>query len=248
MTGRRTDRTLAVPVVAASLGGPRPVGGAAVDVVPVGGDRLTRLTLPGTGPGGGSTREPWWRERLRCPGDDPRGPAGAVAGAPTQRGRPRALRDLYRGYADFYGAQQFETTAQVVWAWVRDPDHEVEALLVEDEHGRVAGLAHYRPFARPLAAATGCYLDDLFVEPSARGSGAADALLAELRGIATARGWSVVRWINAVDPGFTAIDLVPISSQVQSVDQGAAVIVRMAGTGPDGPTATSTGNDGPLGW
>ena len=118
---------------------------------------------------------------------------------PPGEGDHARWRDLYRGYADFYGAQQFETTAQVVWAWVRDPDHEVEALLVEDEHGRVAGLAHYRPFARPLAAATGCYLDDLFVEPSARGSGAADALLAELRGIATARGWSVVRWITAED-------------------------------------------------
>ena len=64
---------------------------------------------------------------------------------------------------------------------------------------RMGGIAHFRPFARPLAASTGCYLDDLFVDPQARGSGAVDALLTELRRVALARGWSVVRWITADD-------------------------------------------------
>ena len=63
----------------------------------------------------------------------------------------------------------------------------------------LVGLAHYRPFARPLAATVGGYLDDLYVAPEARGSGAADALLARLREIAADRGWSVVRWITADD-------------------------------------------------
>lgn len=38
-----------------------------------------------------------------------------------------------------------------------------------------------------------------FVEPAARGSGAAQALLGALRGEARLRGWSVVRWITAED-------------------------------------------------
>lgn len=65
--------------------------------------------------------------------------------------------------------------------------------------GRLLGLAHYRPFARPLSATTGCFLDDLFVAPEHRGSGAADLLLGALRGLAAERGWSVVRWITADD-------------------------------------------------
>ena len=58
------------------------------------------------------------------------------------------------------------------------------------------GLAHYRPFARPLHGSVGCYLDDLFVDPHARGTGAVDVLLAELARIAGRNGWDVVRWIT----------------------------------------------------
>lgn len=65
--------------------------------------------------------------------------------------------------------------------------------------GRLLGLAHYRPFARPLSATVGCFLDDLFVAPQHRGSGAADLLLGALRALAAERGWSVVRWITADD-------------------------------------------------
>ena len=117
---------------------------------------------------------------------------------PTAADRDR-WRALYRGYADFYRVEQTEAAAAQVWEWINDPDHEVRCLLVEDEAGRVAGLAHYRPFARPLSATTGCFLDDLFVDPADRGGGAADALLAELRRLATENGWSVVRWITADD-------------------------------------------------
>lgn len=117
---------------------------------------------------------------------------------PDESDYPR-WRELYQGYADFYGVDQPEAAARQVWSWIHDVDHEVQALLVSDAGGRVVGLAHYRPFARPLAASTGCHLDDLFVEPAARGTGAADALLAELRRVAASRGWTVVRWITADD-------------------------------------------------
>ncbi|MEW2414488.1 GNAT family N-acetyltransferase [Streptomyces sp. NPDC046866] len=108
-------------------------------------------------------------------------------------------RALYRGYADFYRVEQTDEAADRVWSWVRDPEHEVDALVAEDTEGRLVGLAHYRPFARPLSATVGCFLDDLFVAPESRGSGAADLLLAGLREIAAERGWSVVRWITADD-------------------------------------------------
>lgn len=108
-------------------------------------------------------------------------------------------RALYQGYADFYGVEQTEEMSQRVWSWLNDQRHELEALVAEDGHGRVIGLAHFRPFARPLSATTGGFLDDLFVDPAYRGSGAADALLSALRAIAAERDWSVVRWITAED-------------------------------------------------
>ena len=53
--------------------------------------------------------------------------------------------------------------------------------------------------------------------------------------------------INAVEPGFTATDL-NANTGVQTVEQGAEVIVAMARLGADGPTGTYTDVSGPLPW
>ena len=68
-----------------------------------------------------------------------------------------------------------------------------------EQDGTLIGLAHYRVFARPLSASTGGFLDDLFVDPAARGSGAAEALLQALAAEGRNRGWTVIRWITAED-------------------------------------------------
>jgi GNAT superfamily N-acetyltransferase len=117
----------------------------------------------------------------------------------AQAGDLAAWRMLYRGYADFYQVRQTDEMAERVWGWILDPDHEVNALVAEDESGRLVGFAHHRTFADPLEAVTGCFLDDLFVAPEARGRGVAGAILAELRRRARVNGWSVVRWITASD-------------------------------------------------
>jgi GNAT superfamily N-acetyltransferase len=85
-----------------------------------------------------------------------------------------------------------------VWDWINDPTNEVNAFVADDD-GTLVGIAHYRAFMRPLAAATGLFLDDLFVSPTARGTGAAAALIEAVRGQAEAQGHSVVRWITAAD-------------------------------------------------
>jgi NAD(P)-dependent dehydrogenase (short-subunit alcohol dehydrogenase family) len=53
--------------------------------------------------------------------------------------------------------------------------------------------------------------------------------------------------INAVEPGFTKTDLNG-NTGVQSVAEGAEVIVRAALLGPDGPTGTYFDRSGPLPW
>jgi len=106
---------------------------------------------------------------------------------------------LYEGYAAFYKVAQTPEMRATVWSWLMDPAKEVEGLVAVDAQGRLVGLAHFRPFARPLSASTGGFLDDLFVAPRARGLGAADALIAAIRAEGAARGWSVIRWITAED-------------------------------------------------
>jgi len=103
---------------------------------------------------------------------------------------------LHRGYLDFYESTRPEKVSAVVWSWLQDPGHELEALLVRPVPGAdPVGLAHYRPFARPLHGSTACFLDDLFVAPQARGAGAVDTLLAALQQRCRKRGWSHVRWV-----------------------------------------------------
>jgi len=62
-----------------------------------------------------------------------------------------------------------------------------------------------------------------------------------------AKTWPGIKF-NAVEPGFTATDLTPMSGAGQPVEAGAEVIVRMATIGPDGPTGTFQEGDTELAW
>jgi len=107
-----------------------------------------------------------------------------------------AWEQLYSGYAAFYNVTQTAEMRARVWSWLIDPAHEVNGLVAQTDQGLI-GLAHYRPFARPLSASTGGFLDDLFVAPDARGTGAGRALIAALADISREKGWTVLRWITA---------------------------------------------------
>lgn len=106
---------------------------------------------------------------------------------------------LYAGYAAFYKVEQTAEMRERVFGWLMDDGHGSEGLVAVDEAGKVVGLTHYRPFVSCLSAVTNCFLDDLYVDPAARGSGAAQALIAGVQSVAHARGWAKVRWITADD-------------------------------------------------
>jgi ribosomal protein S18 acetylase RimI-like enzyme len=104
---------------------------------------------------------------------------------------------LHRGYLDFYESSRPEEVSAVVWTWLTDPGHELEAVVARPRIGAdPVGIAHFRPFVRPLQGSTACFLDDLFVAPEHRGTGVVDALLAALQTRSRERGWSPVRWVT----------------------------------------------------
>jgi GNAT superfamily N-acetyltransferase len=104
---------------------------------------------------------------------------------------------LYAAYAEFYKVTQTPDMRNRVWTWLNDPAHETKGFVAETDDGKLIGLTHYRPFARPLSATTGGFLDDLFVTPEARGSGAARLLIEAVAKEGQKRGWSIIRWITA---------------------------------------------------
>ena len=117
-----------------------------------------------------------------------------VAGADRE-----AWDRLYAGYAEFYKVEQTSAMRDTVWSWLMDEHKEVHGLVSVDAAGKLTGLTHFRPYARPLSATTGGFLDDLFVDPQARGSGAAEALIRAVKAEGRMRGWTVIRWITADD-------------------------------------------------
>ena len=116
----------------------------------------------------------------------------------TAEDRP-VWETLFAGYATFYKVDQTAQMRETVFGWLMDANHSSNAFVAEDASGRVIGFTHYRPFVSQLKACTNCFLDDLFVDPAARGSGAADALIDAVAGVARKNGWQVVRWITADD-------------------------------------------------
>lgn len=106
---------------------------------------------------------------------------------------------LYQGYGEFYKVTQTAEMRSTVWGWLLDPACEMEGLVAVDGGGRLLGLAHFRAYRRPLSASVGGFIDDLFVDTAARGSGAAQALIGAVAEVGRHRGWTVIRWITAAD-------------------------------------------------
>ena len=96
---------------------------------------------------------------------------------------------LFRGYAAFYNRPTSDDHQRQIWGWIH-ADRTIEALVAApvgsdgDETGEIQGLAHLRQWVRPLLGVQCGYLDDLFVDPNHRGSGAVDALFAAMRQLA----------------------------------------------------------------
>ncbi len=111
---------------------------------------------------------------------------------------------LYRGYAAFYDTPTDDEHQRRIWSWIHD-DRSIECLVAVpvDGDGReidqARGLAHLRTWVRPLRGVVAGYLDDLFVDPEHRGSGAVDALFDAMTRLADERDWSVIRWTTADD-------------------------------------------------
>ncbi len=109
-------------------------------------------------------------------------------------------RRLYQGYAGFYKVPMNEDIENTVWGWIMNQDHEVEGFLAFLEgQDRPCGLAHVRRMPSPLRGTEIGFLDDLYVDPAARGNQAGKALFAALRDHARQKDWNKIRWITADD-------------------------------------------------
>ena len=106
---------------------------------------------------------------------------------------------LFAAYRSFYELPDDARAVATTWGWVVGEQHGMTGLVAVGADGTLLGLANLRTFARPSTGTIGLYLDDLFVDPDARRSGAASALLRAAGDLAAQCGATVVRWITAQD-------------------------------------------------
>lgn len=105
-------------------------------------------------------------------------------------------RRLWTGYLEFYETSVPEAVYRSTFARLLSGDpHEFHGLMAEQE-GRLIGLTHYLFHRHCWKIEDVVYLQDLYVEPEARGTGAGRALIEAVYQAADVAGCPTVYWLT----------------------------------------------------
>lgn len=105
-----------------------------------------------------------------------------------------AWRRLWALYLAFYEVDLPAGVTDFTWARLMDPASPLKARLADN--GGIRGFAIHQHHPSTWVMGDDCYLEDLFVDPDARGLGAGRALIADLQALAVARGWQRLYWMT----------------------------------------------------
>jgi len=110
------------------------------------------------------------------------------------------LLPLMRGYCDFY---EVNPSDEELLAFSREliasPELDGVQLIARDDEGRAIGFATILWTWSTLSASRIAIMNDLFVSPDGRGSGAADALIKACAERAREHGATSLEWQTARD-------------------------------------------------
>jgi len=119
------------------------------------------------------------------------------------RGVARALRagdkpawlPLWAGYLEFYQTNLAPEVTETTFARLTGPDADMFGLVAEQD-GRIVGIAHCIVHRSTWARGKYVYLNDLFVAPDMRKSGAGRALIEAIYKHADEIGAERVYWLT----------------------------------------------------
>lgn len=115
--------------------------------------------------------------------------------------RPLEVQDksawlpLWAGYLEFYKSSVAPEVTESTFTRLTDPAEPMFGLVAEED-GRVIGIAHCIPHRSTWTIGPYLYLNDLFVSPDVRGSGAGRALIEEMYRRADKMGAERVYWLT----------------------------------------------------
>ncbi|PZQ99363.1 MAG: GNAT family N-acetyltransferase [Cereibacter sphaeroides] len=107
-------------------------------------------------------------------------------------------RQLWADYLAFYELDLSTDVTNLVWKRIMDANCPMSCRVAEVD-GRVQAFCLWHHHLASWHVADDCYLEDLFVDPSARGQGLGRALIDDLMRIARERGFGRIYWHTEED-------------------------------------------------
>ena len=114
----------------------------------------------------------------------------------TEADRPR-WTELWRGYLAFYETILPQEVYDHTWFRIM-ADESIHGLAARTDAG-IVGITHFLYHAHGWTLAHACYLQDLFVDPAARGTGAGRALIEGVAAKAREHGADRLYWLTQQD-------------------------------------------------
>lgn len=105
-------------------------------------------------------------------------------------------RRLWTGYLDYYETTVPEVVYATTFARLLGEDPQDFNGLIAEVDGRAMGLAHYLFHRHCWKVENVCYLQDLYVDVNARGTGLGRALIEAVYAAADANGTPAVYWMT----------------------------------------------------
>ena len=107
-----------------------------------------------------------------------------------------AWRTLWKAYLEYYETSLPDEVYQTTFERLLGPDHPHQNALIAEQSGLPVGLVHYIYHAHNWRLEDVCYLQDLYADPSVRGTGVGRALIEAVYKAADIDGHPAVYWMT----------------------------------------------------
>lgn len=101
--------------------------------------------------------------------------------------------ELWQGYLDFYKTVLSPAQSELTWARILDSEFDLRCA-VATRNGHIIGFTTYNLQNSTWSENGHCYLEDLFVDPTSRGTGTGRALIDYVKEFAIANKCSRLYW------------------------------------------------------
>jgi GNAT superfamily N-acetyltransferase len=114
--------------------------------------------------------------------------------APLQQSERARWAQLWSEYQLFYGVDLPAAVTEATWR--RLHEGRVHGLGARDPAGRLIGIVHYLYHEDTWSTVPACYLQDLYVDPAARGTGCGRLLIEAVAEASRKAGANIPYWLT----------------------------------------------------